>query len=82
MADTLVATASSLANVRPLLDETGNIISLAIDVNLSYVDTTGGANVGRMVTFDIWPLLNGTQQASLQEVQGVIQSYIVATYFS
>jgi hypothetical protein len=82
MADTLTATASSLANVRPVTDEAGVISSMEIDVNLSYTDSSGGDPIGRMVTFDIWPLLTGTQQTALQDVQAAIQAYITATYFS
>lgn len=82
MADTLVVTASALANVRPVTDSVGTISSMEIDVNLSYTDSNGGDPIGRMVTFDIWPLLTGAQQTALQDVQAAIQAYIVATYFS
>lgn len=82
MADILTASASSLANVRPVTDGAGVISSMEIDVNLSYTDAAGGDPIGRMVTFDIWPLLSGAQQTALQDVQTAIQSYIATTYFS
>lgn len=82
MADILVASASSLANVRPVVDGAGVISAMEIDVNLSYTDVSGGDPIGRMVTFDIWPLLSGVQQTTLQDVQAEIQAYITATYFS
>jgi hypothetical protein len=81
MADALTAVDSSLVGVRPELDASDNIVALYVNIALAY-EAADGARIGRTVQFDAWNLLDSTQQQALQDIQQVINTYIVSTYFT
>lgn len=81
MADALTAVDSILTGVKPELDATQNIVALNVSIALAY-EAADGARIGRTVQIDAWSLLTEAQKVALQEVQGVINQYILDTYFT
>lgn len=82
MTDSLHAIASSLAGVRPTLDEAGSITALNVDINLSYADVNNTPVVGRTVSFNAWDVLSETQKTNMQDIQQTLLQHIVETYFA
>lgn len=80
MPDTLIATASGLAGVRPQLDDAGNITGMTVDINLSYASPDGGPSIGRMVSIDAWALFTPQQKANMQDIQNAITQHVSAKF--